>query len=53
MRGRLQSEAFSNVSPSARPSSSLLPARQIDDEIVSEAEEDELTFKRLREMGYL
>jgi predicted AlkP superfamily phosphohydrolase/phosphomutase len=52
MRGRPQSEAFSNVSPSARPSSSLLPARQIDDETAS-AEEDELTFKRLREMGYL
>jgi predicted AlkP superfamily phosphohydrolase/phosphomutase len=53
MRGRLQSDAFFDVLPKAKPGHSLLPAHQTDDVIISEAEEDELTFKRLREMGYL
>jgi predicted AlkP superfamily phosphohydrolase/phosphomutase len=54
MQGCLQQEIFSHVSPGrSRGSSSFTPAPQPDSIDISEAEEDELTFKRLREMGYL
>ena len=54
MQGCMQQEIFSHVSPCrSRVSSSLTSAPQPDNIDISEAEEDELTFKRLREMGYL
>lgn len=54
MQGHLQGEIFSQLAPDRnREQASFIPAPQPDSGYISEAEEDELTFKRLREMGYL
>lgn len=54
MQGHMQHEIFSSISPGqSNAISSSTPAMQPDNLYISEAEEDELTFKRLREMGYL
>lgn len=54
MQGHAQDEIFLHDLPGqSREQSPFIPAGQPDNGYISEAEEDELTFKRLREMGYL
>lgn len=54
MQGCLQQEIFSDISPvRSRGTSSFTQAPRPDSIDISEAQEDELTFKRLQEMGYL